>query len=193
MKKIFNGIGLLVAVFSIFFFLLVADKIVYHNDETVYDLELSHNISSDLLSEVAKETYVMIRLVDSKNISFGKNELDVTFINPDSTVSVGKQSSVFPKDNINYYVYNEKEKSKNIKFFTIQSNSEKKINNLKRSLEKKGYSVNIHKNETVDFNLGMLFSSLNLEFFSLLTLLIIHVCWLTKFSYKKLIKKRDSM
>lgn len=73
MKKIFNGIGLLVAVFSIFFFLLVADKIVYHNDETVYDLELSHNISSDLLSEVAKETYVMIRLVDSKNISFGKN------------------------------------------------------------------------------------------------------------------------
>lgn len=173
MKKIFNGIGLLVAVFSIFFFLLVADKIVYHNDETVYDLELSHNISSDLLSEVAKETYVMIRLVDSKNISFGKNELDVTFINPDSTVSVGKQSSVFPKDNINYYVYNEKEKSKNIKFFTIQSNSEKKINNLMRSLEKKGYSVNIHKNETVDFNLGMLFSSLNLEFFSLLTLLII--------------------
>lgn len=173
MKKIFNGIGLLVAVFSIFFFLLIADKIVYHNDETVYELELSHNISSDLLSEVAKETSVMIRLVDSKNISFGKNELDVTFINPDSKVNEGKQSSVFPKDNINYFVYNEKETSKNIKFFTVQSNSEEKINDLKGSLEKKGYSVNIDKDEIVDFNLGMLFSSLNLEFFSLLTLLII--------------------
>jgi hypothetical protein len=126
MKKIFNGIGLLVAVFSIFFFLLVADKTVYHNAETVYNFELSQSMSSNHLSEVAKDTNVMIRLVDSKNTSFGKNELDVTFINPDSTVSSGKQSSVFPENKINYFVYNEKEKSKKVKVFTIQSNSEKK-------------------------------------------------------------------
>lgn len=173
MKKIFNGIGLLVAVFSIFFFFLVADKMVYHNAETIYNFELSQSMSSNHLSEVANETNVMIRLVDSKNTSFGKNELDVTFINPDSTVSSGKQSSVFPKNKINYFVFNERENSKKVKVFTIQSNSEKKINDLTLAIEKKGYNVSINKSKPLDFNLGVLFSPLNLEFFSLITLLIV--------------------
>lgn len=173
MKIIFNGIGLLVAVFSVFFFLLVADKMIYHNTETIYDIELSQSISSNLLNEVAKDTNVMIRLVNFHNTSFGRNVIDVTFINPDSTVSLGKQPSVFPENNINYIFYNKSEKSKKIKFFTVQTNNEKKIKNIENTLEKKGYSVNIYKNETVDFNLGMLFSSLNLKFFLLITLLII--------------------
>lgn len=172
MKKIFCGVGILVAVFSIFFFLLVADKMVYHNNETVYDLELSQNISGKELKEVAEDTNLMIRLVNFKNISFGRNELEVTFINPTSNINLGTQPSVFPKNEIIYSVY-DGGIDKKIKFFTIQTNDHKKIENIKSTLEKKGYSVGLRKSDPINFTLGMLFSSLNLEFFSLLTLLII--------------------
>lgn len=133
MKKIFNGIGILVAIFSIFFFLLVADKMIYHNDETVYDLELSQSISGKELKVIAEDSNVMIRLVNFKNTSFGRNELEVTFINPDSTINLGKQSSVFSGNNIFYFVFDEKI-NKNIKFFTIQSNEIEKIYNIKYEL-----------------------------------------------------------
>lgn len=162
MKKIFCGIGILVAVFSFFFFLLVADKMVYHNNETIYDVELSQSISGKELKEMAEDTNLMIRLVNFKNISFGRNKLDVTFINPASTINLGKQPSVFPKNKIIYYVFDEKI-DKKIKFFTIQSNEYKKIENIKSALEKKGYSVSLRKNEPINFTLGMLFSSLNIE------------------------------
>ncbi|WP_223556590.1 MULTISPECIES: hypothetical protein [Lysinibacillus] len=172
MKKIFYGIGILVAVFSFSFFLLVADKMVYHNNETIYDFNLSKSISGKELKEMAEDTNLMIRLVNFKNISFGRNELEVTFINPNSTIDLGKQPSVFPKNEIIYYDFDE-EIEKKIKFFTIQSNEDKKIENLKSTLEKKGYSVSLIKNEPLNFTLGMLFSSLNIKFFSLLILLII--------------------
>ena len=172
MKKIFYGIGILVAVFSFFFFLLVADKMVYQNNEAIYDFELSQSISGKELKEMAEDTNLMIRLVNFENISFGRNKLEVTFINPASTINLGKQPSVFPKNKIIYYVFDEKI-DKKIKFFTIQSNEYKKIENIKSALEKQGYSVSLRENEPINFTLGMLFSSLNIEFFSLLTLLLI--------------------
>lgn len=172
MKKIFCGIGMLVAVFSIFFFLLIADKMVYHNNETIYDFELSKSISGQELKKYAEDTDLMIRLVNFKNTSFGKNELEVTFINPESNISLGKQPSVFPKNNIIYQVLDEKIEKK-IKLFTIQSNEYRKIEKIKCILEKNGYSVDLRKTEPINFNLGMLFSSLNLVFFALLTLLLI--------------------
>lgn len=171
MKKIFNGIGLLVAVFSIFFFLLVADKMVYHNSETVYDIELSQSISSNLLNDIANDTNLTIRLVELKNSSFGKNELDVTFINPDSTIKLGKQSSIFPENDITYEVYDGKNEDKMIKFFTIQSNNEENITNLTNILDEYDYVATVSKSKPLNFNLGVLFSPLNLEFFFLLTLL----------------------
>ncbi len=61
MKKIFAGIGILVALFSIFFFLLVADKMVYHNNETIYDFLLSKNISGQELKKFAENADVTIR------------------------------------------------------------------------------------------------------------------------------------
>ncbi|WP_079710203.1 hypothetical protein [Paraliobacillus ryukyuensis] len=172
MKKIFYGIGILVAVFSFFFFLLVADKMVYHNDDTIYEFELSQSISGKELKEIAEDTNLMIRLANFENSSFGRNVLEVTFINPDSTINLGKQPSVFPKNKITYNVF-DGEISKKIKFFTIQSNDSKKIENIKSVLKKRGYSVSVLKNEAINFSLGMLFSALNMKFFSLLTLLII--------------------
>lgn len=172
MKKIFSGIGILVAIFSIFFFLLIADKMVYHNNETIYNFNLSKSIPSQELKKYAEATDLMIRLVNFKNTSFGKNELEVTFINPESNINSGKQPSVFPKNNIVYQVFDEKVE-KNIKYFTIQSNEHNKIKKIKSLLEENGYNVDLLKDEPINFNLGVLFSSLNLEFFSLLTLLLI--------------------
>jgi hypothetical protein len=145
---------------------------VYHNNETIYDFDLSKSITGQELKKYAEDTDLMIRLVNFKNISFGKNELEVTFINPETNISLGKQPSVFPKNNIIYQAFDEKIEKK-IKFFTIQSNEYKKIEKIKSLLEKNGYNVDIRKNKPINFNLGMLFSSLNLGFFELLTLLLI--------------------
>lgn len=135
MKKIFCGIGMLVAIFSIFFFLLVADKMVYYNNETIYDFDLSKSISGQELKKYAEDTDLMIRLVNFKNTSFGKNELEVTFINPESNISFGKQPSVFPKNNIIYQGLDENIEKK-IKHFSIQSDEYEKIEKIKSILEK---------------------------------------------------------
>lgn len=172
MKKIFSGIGMLVAIFSIFFFLMIADKMVYHNNEIIYNFGLSKNISAQELQKYAKDTNLMIRLVNFKNTSFGKNELEITFINPNSDINLGKQPSVFPQNNIIYKMLDEKI-DKKIKYFTIQSNDYKKIQDIKSLIENNGYTVDLSKNEPINFSLGMLFSSLNLNFFALLTLLLI--------------------
>lgn len=172
MKNIFAGIGILTALFSIFFFLLVADKMVYVNDEAIHDFELSHSIEGEELKIFAEQTDVTIRLVNFKDTSFGKKELYITFINPNEEIEFGKRPSVFPNENI---VYQEltKEATKKIKYFTIQSNHLNKINELKSLLNKSGYEVTIQKSEPVKFNFSMLFSSLNMMFFALLTILLI--------------------
>ncbi|WP_404276552.1 hypothetical protein [Exiguobacterium undae] len=172
MKKIFLGIGLLVGAFSVFFFLLVADKDVYFNDDTVYDFSLSKNISGEKLTQIASETDMMIRLVKFNDISFGRNHLDVTLLNPTSDVKLGRQPIIFPGNQIIYSSYSPNEKKK-IKYFTIQSNDENKINHFKEQLSTAGYEMVSSTSEPTTFNIGMLFSSLNFKFFSLLTLLIL--------------------
>ncbi|OAN15678.1 hypothetical protein [Exiguobacterium undae] len=172
MKKIFLGIGLLVGAFSVFFFLLVADKDVYFNDDTVYDFSLSKNISGEKLTQIASETNMMIRLVKFNDISFGRNHLDVTLLNPTSDVKLGRQPSIFPGNQIIYSSYSPNEKKK-IKYFTIQSNDEHKVNHFKEQLSTAGYEMVSSTSEPTTFNISMLFSSLNFKFFSLLTLLIL--------------------
>ncbi|WP_047392378.1 hypothetical protein [Exiguobacterium sp. s168] len=172
MKKIFLGIGLLVGAFSVFFFLLVADKDVYSNKETTYEFSLSQNINGEDLSQIANDTGTMVRLVKFNDISFGRNHLEVTLINPTSDVELGRQPSIFPENQITYSSYSQGAEKK-IKYFTIQSNSETKINAFKNTLETKGYEMEISTSEPLSFNIAMLFSTLNLKFFSLLTLLIL--------------------
>lgn len=172
MKNIFRGIGILVSIFTIFFFLLIVDKMVYHNDNTIYDFNLNKSISGQELKKIVEITDVTVRLVHFKNKSFGKKELEVTFINPDSTISLGKQHSVFPKNNIVYHIFDEK-KEKQIQYFTILDNDYNKIKKIKLLLEKYGFDVDIDKTEPLKFSLSILFSPLNLEFFALLIILLI--------------------
>ncbi|HOV25083.1 MAG TPA: hypothetical protein PK566_01805 [Pseudobacteroides sp.] len=182
MKRIFTGIGLLVALFSIYFFLLIADKMVYLNNETIYDFELSKNISSQELKTLAENAQVTIRLVDFKKSDFGKKEMDITFINPDSSIKFGKRPSIFPKEKIVYKALDDKTQ-KQIKYFTIQENDYKKIENIQSSLEKRGYTIDMQTSAPISFSLGMLFSPLNLGFFSLLTVLLI-LCIATYYVYR---------
>lgn len=172
MKNIFAGIGVLIALFSIFFFLLVADKMVYVNDETIYDFELSHSIEGEELKIFAEQTGVTIRLVDFKDTSFGKKEMYVTFLNPNEDIELGKRPSVFPNENIVYEELKEKADRK-IKYFTIQSNHGDSIKAVELLLNENGYEVSVRESEPVTFNVGMLFSSLNMMFFALLTVLLI--------------------
>lgn len=172
MKNIFAGIGVLIAFFSIFFFLLVADKMVYVNDETIYDFELSHSIEGEELEIFAEQTGVTIRLVDFKDTSFGKKELYITFINPNEDIELGKRPSVFPNENIVYEELKEKADRK-IKYFTIQSNHGDSIKAVESLLNENGYEVSVRESEPVTFNVSMLFSSLNMMFFALLTVLLI--------------------
>ncbi len=171
MKKIFVGIGILSAFFSIYFFLLVADKMVYLNDETIYDFELSHSVDAEELNKLAKQIDVTIRLVDFKDTSFGKKELYITFINPNEEIELGKRQSVFLNENVVYQEYNAKSTTK-IKYFTIQCNNQSKINMISSLLNESGYEVNVEESESIKFNLNMLFSSFNLLFFALLTILL---------------------
>lgn len=172
MKKIFAGIGVLVAFFSIFFFLLVADKMVYNNNQIIYNFKLSKSISGQELKKYAENVDIVIRLVDFKNTSFGKKELNITFINPDSSINLGKQPSVFPNNRIAYQVFDEKTQIE-MKYFTIQNNDYDKIEKMTSLLEKNGYSADVLKDEPISFNYGMLFSSLNIGFFALVTILLI--------------------
>ena len=55
MKKIFKGIGLLVSLFSIFFFLLVVDKMHYDSNSPIYDFSLDKYISNQKLIILQKQ------------------------------------------------------------------------------------------------------------------------------------------
>lgn len=110
-------------------------------------------------------------IVDFKNTSFGRNEKVVTFINPNSDISMGKQPSVFPKQNIVYKKLGKDQKE--IQFFSVQNNNQRKIEKMKENLENEEYHVDILKTEPLSFHIGVLFSSLNIGFFGLLTILLI--------------------
>lgn len=172
MKKIFRGIGLVVSLFSIFFFLLVADKMIYDSDSTIYDFSLDKYISSQQLKNIAEKADVTIQLKEYKESSFGHRKIDITVINPDKTIQLGKKTSVFPKEKIMYLSLN-KGKQTEIKYFTVQEEHYKKIKVLNSYLEKDGYRTSIDKDKPISLEVGMLFSSLNIGFFSVLAILLV--------------------
>ncbi len=90
--------------------------------------------------------------------------------------------SVFPKDNVVYQELDEKTQ-KEIQYFTIQDNDYDKIEKIRTSLEQNEYGVEIQKSEPVNLTVGMLFSSLNIGFFALLTILLI-LCIATYYVYR---------
>lgn len=172
MKKIFDGIGLLVALFSIFFFLLVADKMVYMSNAPIYEFALEKYVPSTKLLKIAEEADVTIQLRNYKETSFACREMDITLINPDKTMKLGKKPSVFPHEKIMYYVL-DKEDQRTVKYFTVQENDSEKISQFNSLMDKNNYVATVNQNNPVNFTMGMLFSPLNIGFFSVLAILLI--------------------
>ena len=151
MKKIFKGIGLLVSLFSIFFFLLVVDKMHYDSNSPIYDFSLDKYISNQKLDNIAKKADVTIQLREYKEISFGHVEIDVVLINPDINMKLGKKNSVFPNEKVIYSVLSQNDQ-REIKYFTIQEEQYEKINKVNSLIEKLGYTVTIDVDKPVRLN-----------------------------------------
>lgn len=77
MKKLFSGIGILLAIFSAYFFLLVADKMVYITQDTIYDFILED--SSISVKELAA-------IIDIRYMVFVLFELAIYFVSVHSYI-----------------------------------------------------------------------------------------------------------
>lgn len=182
MKKIFGGIGLLVALFSTFFFLLVADKMVYMSNEPIYEYALEKYVLGTKLMKIAEEADVTIQLRNYKETSFARRKMDITLINPDNTMKLGRKPSVFPCEKIMYYVL-DKEDQRTVKYFTVQETDSNKISQFNSLMDKNNYVATVNQDNPVNFTLGMLFSTLNIGFFSVLAVLLI-LCISTYYVYR---------
>lgn len=173
MKKLFYGIGILIAVFTIYFSLLYADKKIYVNDSDVYDIMLSKSITGKELEQYAKNNDVMIQLLKHHNISFGKTDIENIIINPEEGIHSGRQKSIFPKYNIKYVVNESNADNIILESFVIQTDEENKIISFCNELSQKGYSCDYYCSGDLRFSVAMLFSRLNAEFYVLFFILSI--------------------
>lgn len=183
MKKLFSGIGILLAIFSAYFFLLVADKMVYITQDTIYDFILEDSsISVKELEAIAKATNTMIQLRSYEDLSFGKQKINIILLHPDVAIKEGRQDSVFPRERITYQTagYNKKTQ---VQFFTIQERHREKIEQVKKMLQEKDCTYNIEEDEPIHFSFSMLFSQLNAKFFILL-LILSFLCIVTYYIYR---------
>lgn len=173
MKKLFNGIGIFIALFSILFFFYLADKkeMIMQTDPE-YDFILSDYISGEKLEKIAIDSNVTIEIKDYKNISFGHDDITVTFIHADNNLKEGVQRSIFPQKKI-VYKKMENGKERNIQFFSVKNGDRNKIQKLQKLIEKENMNVDIEKEEAMPFSATMVFNSLQLQFFVLVFLLAV--------------------
>ena len=172
MKKVFQGIGILIAIFTIFYFILIEDRLAYQKDQTFYSFELDKSISGKQLEEIAKKEKITIRLIHYKNQSFGHVELNIEYINPDENIIMGEQKSIFPENKIIYQEVTQGD-DKKIQLFSVMTENEDCIQDIRQLLQEEGYEVAIAKSEAISYGFTTLFSAANLEFFILITLLLI--------------------
>lgn len=170
MKKIFYGIGILLTVFTIYFSLLCADKNIYVSDANTYDIMISESINGVELEQYAKENDVMVQLLTHHNISFGTTDIEITLIHPEQNIRAGKQDSVFPQYNI-VYVTEPDLSDIIVEYMTIQTDEAEKIDAFCNTLRENGFDCYSIETGSTRFSINMLFSELNLKFFSLLFLL----------------------
>lgn len=164
MKKTFGLIGVVMGMFCIFFSMIFAYYMPFNSTEKNYSISLSKSISTDELLVVAKKCDLMIRLVDVKSSEFGCTDMDIRMINSKNDVIFGKQSSVFPKNNINY-IDQEKEPNLIVRYFMTQSNDYNKIEQLKGLLTKGGYNVDISSRPALNIGTQVLFSKYFIMFY----------------------------
>ncbi len=182
MKKLFCGIGILLGIFSIYFFLLFADKIVYVNDSTIFEFELANSIEYQQLEEMAKAADIMVQLRNYEEVDFGNVKLRVQLVNPEKNIVEGVQKSVFPNTQIIYETKNYLQDIK-IQRFIIQEDNREKIEAVERWLADNKYEFEIREEEPAKFTLLHLFSVLNLEFY-ILIMILATLCIVTYYVYR---------
>lgn len=183
MKKLFCVIGILIALFSIFFLLLIADKQECVGTEYSYDYRIDDGfITTNELNEVALLYDIQIQIRKYGYTNFGHNEIDIIILNPDKNIKEGVQPSIFPKNKINY-ILDGFDKNAHIQYFMVQENDRSKLNVINDLLDSKNIDYDIIDSEPVVFTLAMLFSSLNAKFFILLLALII-LCIVSYYAYR---------
>lgn len=182
MKKLFCGIGMLLGIFSIYFFLLFADKIVYVNDYTIFDFEIANSIKYQQLEEMAKATDTMVQLRNYEEVDFGNVKLKVQLVNPEENIVAGVQKSVFPNTQIIYETKNSLQDIK-IQRFIIQEDNREKIEAVEHWLTDNKYDFEVMEEEPIKFTFSKLFSVLNLEFY-ILIMILATLCIVTYYVYR---------
>lgn len=182
MKKLFCGIGMLLGIFSIYFFLLFADKIVYVNDYTIFDFEIANSIKYQQLEEMAKATDTMVQLRNYEEVDFGNVKLKVQLVNPEENIVEGVQKSVFPNTQIIYETKNSLQDIK-IQRFIIQEDNREKIKAVEHWLTDNKYDFEVMEEEPIKFTFSKLFSVLNLEFY-ILIMILATLCIVTYYVYR---------
>lgn len=182
MKKLFYGIGLLTAIFSIYFMLLLSDKMVYVKEDTVYDFLLENSVTLEELEDIAKDTDNMIYIRSYGQGGFGTREVHMTILNPSKNIQDGRQRDLFPNRKIIYQTKGY-DKVRKTQFFTIQSKKEKNVKKVETLLQKKGIEYQIEQSRANDFTLAMVFSTLNIRFF-LLMFCLLTLCIVTYYAHR---------
>lgn len=173
MKKNFYIIGILVSVFLIYFMLLLADHMVYLNDDLIYDFMLEKEISYEELRDIAIETDATIQVRNYECVGFGKSDIEIIVFNSKNDSGTVKRNSLFPADNIRM-VYNpdKLEKDDKCMLFTVQSQEKLLIEEVNSLLEEKEYVASINVTD-IRFHPTHLFSPLNAQFFLLMFVLVL--------------------
>lgn len=164
MKKIFTLIGIMTVIFSVYFMLLVVDKSNYIDESRISDFSLSKQINLETLEECAKESNVCVQIRTFNNYSFGNTDCKVEVINPAKNVKYGAVRSLFPNRHMKI-IKAQKIENRKVRYFTVQENNSTRVSKFKKKLEKSGFEAMVTCKESVEFNLGMLFSPLNIGFF----------------------------
>ena len=170
MKWLIRGVGILTALFAVFFFLLVADKLYYQNSMDTYEISLDRSLSGREIQDVAESAGVTFRITYYNDTNFGHHDLKMVFINP-GDIKEGKQASIFPSSKITYETF-DADSNLNLQYFTLLSEDEADANHVAQLFAKEDVQANIEKVSPISFRAGMLFSTLNLSFFLLLAVLL---------------------
>ncbi|MGN0482001.1 MAG: hypothetical protein ACI4HI_00455 [Lachnospiraceae bacterium] len=180
MKKIFHFIGILLSIFSIFYFLLVADKLVYITKDPVYDFTiLGNSITLKEIESIAKETDEMLYVRNYGEYDFGNNHITYTLLNAPKDLQEGKQKSIFPKEKRIYQKTN-LDLSKHVTDFTLQTQVETKKKQVEKILTESGYRYRIDTSNP-GYSFSDMINTNNIRFFCLLFLFSM-LCILTYYA-----------
>lgn len=164
MKKIFTLIGILTAIFSIYLMLLIADKSGYISESRAADFSLDKKINLEILEKYAKESDVSVQIRTINNYAFGNIDCEIEVLNPSNNLVDGVQKSLFPNQRIKI-VTGKPLKDRTVRYFMVQEDDANKISTFQNKLAEAGINSYIAYKEPIRFNVGMLFSSLNIGFF----------------------------